>query len=328
MSLASDPVAESIREVYPYQVDLENCDVEPLRHIQVVQAHACLLAVEIDSLIVRYVSENTRRYLGRGWEDLIDTHLSTVFKPEVVGQIPLGLSRSEGFDTINPILSVIEVDGESVLRNVIIHRSGNRLILEVEVTERDTRTSSYQQLLARSINRIQNTTDPVKLFPETAMIIKQVSGYDRVMVYQFDKDYNGDVIAEARNEELESYEGLRYPHTDIPRQARELYLTNRVRLISGASKKPARIRRSKQVPQDEPLDLTHATSRGVSPVHLEYLGYMGRGQLVECSHHFTGQALGPLRPSPLLAAHHRLRGAQRADPHWPDLQRPSGVTGR
>ena len=275
MSLASDPVAESIRDVYPYRVDLENCDVEPLRHIQVVQAHACLLAVEIESLIVRYVSENTRRYLGRAWEDIIDTHLSTMFKPEVMGQVPLGLSRSEGFDTINPILSVIEVDGESLLRNVIIHRSGELLILEVEATERDTRTIRYQQLLARSIYRIQNTTDPVKLFPDTAMIIKQVSGYDRVMVYQFDKDYNGEVIAEARNEELEPYEGLRYPHTDIPKQARELYLTNRVRLISGASQQPARIRRSKQVPQDEPLDLTHATSRGVSPVHLEYLGYMG-----------------------------------------------------
>ncbi|WP_420458032.1 ATP-binding protein [Neolewinella sp.] len=275
MSLASDPVAESIREVYPYRVDLENCDVEPLRHIQVVQAHACLLAVEIDSLTVRYVSENTDRFLGKSWEEVIDTPLSTVFKPEVVGQIPLGLSRSEGFDTINPILSVIEVNGQSLLRNVIIHRSGKLLILEVEATERDTRTTRYQQLLARSIYRIQNTTDPVKLFPETAMIVKQVSGYDRVMVYQFDKEYNGEVIAEARNEDLEPYEGLRYPHTDIPKQARELYLTNRVRLISGTSEKPARIRRSREVPQGEPLDLTHATSRGVSPVHLEYLGYMG-----------------------------------------------------
>ena len=275
MPLASDPVAESIREVYPYRVDLENCDVEPLRHIQVVQAHACLLAVEIDSLIVRYASENTGRYLGRPWEDIIDTHLSTVFKPEVMGQIPMGLSRAEGFDTINPILSVIEANGEALLRNVIIHRSGQLLILEVEATERDTRTTGYQQLLARSIYRIQNTTDPVKLFPETAMIIKQVSGYDRVMVYQFDKEYNGEVIAEARNKDLESYEGLRYPHTDIPRQARKLYLTNRVRLISGVSKKPARIQRSKQVGDNQPLDLTHATSRGVSPVHLEYLGYMG-----------------------------------------------------
>ena len=275
MPLASDPVAASIREVYPYRVDLENCDVEPLRHIQVVQAHACLLAVEVDSLVVRYASENTQRYLGRAWEDLLDTPLSTIFQPEVMAQIPLGLSRAEGFDTINPILSAIEADGESLLRNVIIHRSGELLIVEVEATEADTRTTSYQQLLARSIYRIQNTTDPVKLFPETAMIIKQVSGYDRVMVYQFDKEYNGEVIAEARNEGLEPYEGLRYPHTDIPKQARELYLSNRVRLISSASRKPARIRRSKEVPQDAALDLTHATSRGVSPVHLEYLGYMG-----------------------------------------------------
>ena len=298
MPLASDPVAQSIREVYPCEVDLENCDVEPLRHIQVVQAHACLLAVRLDSLLVRYVSENTLEYLGRPWEDIIDTPLSSIFKPEVLGQIPLGLTRSDNFDTINPILSTVEIDGFTVLRNVIIHRTGEWLILEVEATAEETRTMRYQQLLARSIHRIQNTTDPAKLFPETALIIKQVSGYDRVMVYRFDKEYNGEVIAEARNEYLESFEGLRYPHTDIPKQARELYLTNRVRLISGVGEQPARIMRSERVPQNEPLDLTHAVSRGVSPVHLEYLGYMGVSNSLSIAIVLEGRLWG------LFALHH------------------------
>ena len=275
MSLAFDPVADSIREVYPYRVDLENCDVEPLRHIQVVQAHACLLGADTETFSVRYVSENSEAFLGRSWEAVLDTSLRDILPADVVSQLSLGLERDDGFETINPILTLIERNGERQLHNIIVHKVGAYVLVEVERTDRDTQTSQYQQLLARSVHRIQNIADPTTLFPQTAMILKQVSGYDRVMVYQFDRDYNGTVIAEARNEELESYEGLRYPHTDIPKQARELYFKNRVRLISGVTDVPARIHRSSIVQQDEPLDLTLVGSRGVSPVHLEYLGYMG-----------------------------------------------------
>ncbi|CAH0998999.1 Phytochrome-like protein cph1 [Neolewinella maritima] len=298
MSLSSDPVAQSIREVYPYPVDLENCDVEPLRHIQVVQAHACLLAVEIDSLIVRYVSENTLSFLGKPWEEIIDAHVDTVLSAEVIGQIPLGLGRTGGFDTINPILSMVKISGKQLMRNVIIHRTDDLLLIEVEARDSNLQTAQYQQLLARSISRIQNITDPNILFPDTALIIKQISGYDRVMVYQFDKDYNGEVIAEARNETLESFEGLRYPHTDIPKQARELYLTNRIRLISSAGEVPARIQQSTQLPQAAPLDLTLAGSRGVSPVHLEYLGYMGVNNSLSVAIVLRGKLWG------LFALHH------------------------
>ena len=275
MSLDFDPVADSIREVYPYRVDLENCDVEPLRHIQVVQAHACLLGADTETFTVRYASENTDVFLGHPWEAVLDTPLRDILPADVVSQLALGLRRDGGFEAINPILTLIDQDGEQRLHNIIVHKAGAYLLIEIERTERESQTSQYQQLLARSVHRIQNISDPTTLFPQTAMILKQVSGYDRVMVYQFDRDYNGTVIAEARNEELESYEGLRYPHTDIPKQARELYLKNRVRLISGVTDIPARIHRSEIVQSDEPLDLSLVGSRGVSPVHLEYLGYMG-----------------------------------------------------
>ena len=275
MAIEFDPVAQSIREVYPYRVDLENCDVEPLRHIQVVQAHACLLAVEVATLTVRYASENAEEFVGLSWQEVLDRPLREVFSADILGQIPLGLEREQGFADINPIMTVVKRNGDSELQNVIVHRSGDLLLLEVERTDREVQASQYQQLLARSVSRIQNITDPDQLFVQTVNVLKQVSGYDRVMVYRFDKDYNGEVIAEARNEELEAYEGLRYPHTDIPKQARELYLVNKVRLIGSVTTPPARIRSSKAVADRPPLDLTHADNRGVSPVHLEYLGYMG-----------------------------------------------------
>ncbi len=185
-----------------------------------------------------------------------------------------------------------------MLRNVIIHRSADYLILEVEKASQLLQTSTYQQMLARAIRRIQNVTNWDTLFPETASIIKQLTGYDRVMVYKFDPDYNGTVIAEARNAQLEPFEGLRYPHTDIPKQARELYLTNRVRLISGVSDVPSRIQISDSVDGATFLDLTHATGRGVSPVHLEYLGYMGVNNSLSVAIVMEGKLWG------LFALHH------------------------
>ncbi len=274
MHLTNDPVAESIRQVYPYKVDLENCEAEPLRHIQTVQAHACLLAVDLDDLVVRYVSENTGSTIGMAWEEIMDRPVQEVLTFEVTAQISVGLSREDGFESLNPIQAFFTINSERVLKNVIVHRDKDFLIIEVESASQFLQASRYQQLLSRAISRIQQIQEYDNLFVETASVIRQVTGYDRVMVYRFDSKYNGEVIAEARAENLEPYEGLRYPHTDIPKQARELYLKNRVRMISNGTAPPSRLRISDSM-EGEALDLSLASSRGVSPVHLEYLSYMG-----------------------------------------------------
>ncbi len=90
MTFTDDPVARSIREVYPYQVDLENCAKEPIHHIQVVQGHACLIAVDLETFIIRYVSENLYDFIGHALGDVMDKHFSSVFGVEVTGQIPAG----------------------------------------------------------------------------------------------------------------------------------------------------------------------------------------------------------------------------------------------
>ena len=298
MTLIDDPVARSIREVYPYQVDLENCDKEPLHHIQVVQAHTCLLALDLKSLLVRYASENLFEFLGKGWKEVMDLEISRVFGPEVTGQIPVGLSREDGFEGINPVQAFFTVNGEMMLRNVIIHRNESYLIIEIEKASHLLQTATYHQLLSRTIRRMQNIIYSGTFFAEVAAAVKQLTGYDRVMIYQFDRDYNGNVIAEARNPNLTPFEGLRYPHTDIPPQARELYLTNRVRLISGVSTVPSRIQASESLPENTFLNLTHSTGRGVSPVHLEYLGYMGVENSLSVAIVLDGKLWG------LFALHH------------------------
>src|SRR5690606_17996009 len=102
---------------------------------------------------------------------------------------------------------------------------------------------------------------------------RRITGFDRVMIYQFDADWNGNVVAEVRNARFPSYLGLRFPASDIPRQARELYRRNRLRLIARANYEPV----SLITAPDEvaPLDLSLSTLRSVSPVHREYMANMG-----------------------------------------------------
>lgn len=297
MHVNNDPVAERIREIYPYRVNLQNCDEEPLRHIQVVQAHACLLAVDVQDMTIRYVSENTESVIGTPWEQLMDQSLRAVLPIEVTAQIAVGMNREDGFDTLNPIQAFFSIDAERILKNVIVHRTPGYLLVEVEAASEYLQASRYQQLLSRAIGKIQHIQDYSKLFSETASVIRQVTSYDRVMVYKFDREFNGEVIAESSAEHLDSWLGLRYPHTDIPKQARDLYLKNRIRFISNGTVPPARLRMS-EATGGQPLDLTQATSRGVSPVHLEYLDYMGVNNSLSLAIILEGKLWG------LFALHH------------------------
>lgn len=300
MTVNNDPVAQAIRDAYPYQVDLGDCDTEPLRHISVVQPFACLLVANIDERKVTHVSENSEDFLGRPWQELLDLPLRQILGSEVTSQIDLGLDRGgDSFDTLNPIQSFIEIGSVQYLANAIVHHNGEQLLIEIEKATDAQQTSAYQQTLARAVRRIQTLDDHDHLFSETALILRQLTGYHRTMVYQFDKDYNGEVIAESLdpNIDLEPFHGLRYPHTDIPSQARELYLTNRVRLINDVNAIPSRIR-SADGADSEPIDLSLVGCRGCSPVHLEYLGYMGVNNTLSVAIVQDGKLWG------LFAMHH------------------------
>ena len=297
MHLTNDPVAQSIRQAYTHEVDLENCDDEPLRHIQVVQPHTCLIVADVKDYRIRFISDNAGKIVGSSWQEALDATLQQVLPYEATAQISVGLAREDGFETLNPIQAFFTINSERILKNIIVHRDGERILIEVEPASEFVQASRYQQFLSRAIARIQQIQEYENLFAETAMVIRQVTGYDRVMVYRFDGDFNGEVIAEAREEGLEPFEGLRYPHTDIPKQARDLYLKNRVRLITNIDTTPSRIHRSKEV-DDKPLDLTLAAGRGVSPVHLEYLSYMGVNNSLSVAIVLEGKLWG------LFAMHH------------------------
>lgn len=121
------------------------------------------------------------------------------------------------------------------------------------------------------LERSTTLQDLCKIIAEETRII---TGYNRVTVYRFDKEYNGEVFAESKRDDLESFFGLHYPHTDIPIQARELYMRNLMRIIVDVNYTPVAIYTIDDA-KTKNLDLSNSVLRSVSPIHVEYLHNIG-----------------------------------------------------
>lgn len=125
------------------------------------------------------------------------------------------------------------------------------------------------------LDAVQTATSIDRLCALAAREVRRITGLDRVLIYRFDPAWNGEVIAEDRNDRLPSYLGLRFPAADIPAQARALYRLNRLRLIPDADYEAVPIRPAANPRTGRPLDLGLSVLRSVSPIHREYMRNMG-----------------------------------------------------
>lgn len=142
------------------------------------------------------------------------------------------------------------------------------------------------------IAQIEQSSNIVEACAIASEFVRQLAGFDRTLIYQFDQRWNGAVIAEHRNERLPSYLGLRFPESDIPAQARELYRRNRVRLIADSNYEPIPFARIESRLHLEPIDLSQSMLRSVSPVHLQYMRNMDTGASLSISIISEGQLWG------------------------------------
>ena len=159
------------------------------------------------------------------------------------------------------------------------HRYQGVAILEIE--RHDDCAASSDAALRAGLARLQRSNSVSELCKIAVDAVRAITGFDRVLLYRFDDEGHGDVIEESLAEGVDSYLGLRFPASDIPRQARELYLLNWLRLIPDSSYVPVALVPAQRPDTRRPLDLSFATLRSVSPVHLEYLRNMGVAGLDE-----------------------------------------------
>ena len=202
--------------------------------------------------------------------------------------------------TIDParpgLILGLQLDDTDLAFDVAVHQYNGSAIAEFEPVSAGLGASPLE--LARAlVTRLRKVSDADTLLNNAARLMRGLLGYDRVMIYRFDHDGAGQVISEAKRSDLEPYIGLHYPASDIPRQARELYLKNTIRIISNSSGERVPIEPALG-PGGAPLDLSFSHLRSVSPIHCEYLRNMGVAASMSVSIIVDGRLWG------LIACHH------------------------
>ena len=251
-------------------IDLTNCDREPIHIPGSIQPHGVLLVMTEPEWVVIQVSENVIDHLGLRTEDVLTRPLSALFDRSSVDAIRTALSGgpSERANAIRIVTSGKPFDA-------IVHRHEGAAILELEPASAGSAEDMEHHPLRQTLIRVQDVGTVRELANIVVEEVKRVTGFDRVMFYRFNEVGDGSVDAESVEPGLEPYLGLHYPASDIPQQARQLYLENRLRIIADARSKPARIVPTLRPDTGAPLDLSFAVLRSVSPIHLEYMANMG-----------------------------------------------------
>ncbi len=275
-------------------VDLTNCDREPIHLISAIQPTGFLIAVSTDWLISR-VSANAPDFLGRSVEALLGASLSDVLAAEAEHTLRNSLAMLRGEDAVERAFGVQLLPAGRRF-DVAVHISQGEVVIEAEPSEPDGEVSPTAMIQAM-LGRLNQLARLPELLREAARQVKALTGHDRVMIYRFQPDGSGEVVAERVRAGLEPFLGLRYPTSDIPRQARALLERNIVRVIVDVAADPAAV-----VPQlgstGAPLDLSMSTLRAHSTMHLEYLKNMGVAATLTISLLRGGRLWG------LVACHH------------------------
>ncbi len=276
------------------QVNLSNCDREPIHIPGSVQPFGFLLGLLSDFTICM-ASENAANFLGGELSALLGSPINRVLSEDAVNAIRARVDHLSAPDAVERMFGVELQPGKPPF-DIAIHFSGAYLVVEGEPSVFEAGVNSGE-LVRLMLGRIRKTRGLTDLAREAARQLKVLTGFDRVMVYQFHPDGSGEVIAEVAAAGLEPFLGLHYPASDIPRQARILYQRNWLRIIADINAQPAALK-STATHSAALLDLSMSVLRSVSPIHVEYLRNMGVGASMSVSILRDGKLWG------LFACHH------------------------
>ncbi|WP_446745696.1 ATP-binding protein [Silvibacterium acidisoli] len=285
-------------------VDLTNCDREPIHIPGSIQSHGFLLGLKLQPdgrLHVVTASENAAQYLSLPLDRILDAELNNLVEHDLVEALHKGLlSEGSAGDFVRFIGTArLPVSGSQRHDFQIVgHRLAELFILEFERTEHSVSQAELNAVLSNFVGSIEELDDRTALCQAVTSQIRALTGFDRIMLYQFDEEGHGTVLAEDRNDKLPSYLGLHFPATDIPQQARALYVLNRIRIIPDVDYEPSPLLSVPEMKDAPPLDLSLSILRSVSPIHREYMRNMGTVSSMSISLVTEGRLWG------LISGHH------------------------
>ncbi|RYG00256.1 MAG: GAF domain-containing protein, partial [Chitinophagaceae bacterium] len=252
--------------------DSEFCGSLPIHLINVVMPYGALIVFDKETLKVLQTSANIEKSTGTEAPDLIGISITEFLSAESVDII--GQKIAAGFTDRTPFR--LSVDVTDYL--AILHIKDTYCLLEINYdSEEEATTNTYvdvYQELKSAISSIESSSGTIEAAKITAQVLKAASGFDKVMIYQFDNEWNGHVLAEESEPDMESYLGFTFPASDIPKQARDLYLKNSYRFIPDRNYEPIKIYPVLNPDTQSFIDLSDCNVRGVSAVHIEYLKNM------------------------------------------------------
>jgi two-component system, chemotaxis family, sensor kinase Cph1 len=243
-------------------VDLTACDREPIHVPGSIQPHGVMLVADPETLTVTHAAGDLE---ALGWGAWHGVPLGTL-----IGQSAVETTRRSAAGGTHFIGQIQAPTG--MLLDATAHPSSGRQIVELEpAPAKPLPATALLAAIEVAATALEQSNGMQMLCERAAIAFRGFTGYDRVTVYQFLDDGAGVVVAEARRADLHSFLNHHFPSSDIPRQARELYVRNPVRVIPDVNYRPAVLGPDWS---GAPLDMSDCVLRSVSPVHLQYLRNM------------------------------------------------------
>jgi len=272
------------------QVDLLNCADEPIHIPGSIQSHGALLFFTLDGALAGW-SANAPAVIGI--EPALGASYASLALPSAALELLVEYIVPDD-EELTPTMVPVTIGAADF--DCIVHSAFGCVVVEFERREVPAAEVTMFAVKAHgSIDRLRRQKTIEGLLSSAVDQIREFTGFDRVMAYRFRPDDSGDVVAESRREDIVPYLGQRYPASDIPAQARRLYVLNTLRSIVDIGDQVVPLLGA---PGSAPLDMSHAVLRSVSPVHIEYLKNMGVGASMSVSIVINGRLWG------LIACHH------------------------
>ena len=251
-----------------------------IHHLTRVQSYGVLLVVDPTDLCILQASTNTSTEFYLDASEVIGNTLEEIFDPFQIAQIREALT-SNNIDAINPVKAWVRREGDDYgVYDAVFHYSKDGfLVIELEpaVTAENIPFLSFYHLARASVSQLDSTADLRAYCQVIVKEVRKVTGFDRVMLYQFDDDDHGEVMAEEKRDDMVPFLGLHFPESDIPQTARQMFVSNWIRVIPDASAFPVQLYPENNPTTGQPTDLTLSILRSPYPCHLEYLHNMGVG---------------------------------------------------
>lgn len=248
---------------------LQLCEQEKLQYSGAVQAHGLTIIIDDDQKITAIGGKEDVGLLNRPQIDC----LGAILQDCITAPLTVEGNAAAGSKNRQYIYG-LEAGADETWDVVITNTEVNKII---EFLPRQAHAAALPHDFARVMKKPESLDQLFGYESDFAEIMHRTLGFEKVMIYQFQPDWSGEVIAEfSASGHFDQYLGLRFPASDIPQIARDLYVKTPYRLIADASGAVAPLHYENQG-LDQVPDLTYSDLRSVSPVHLAYLANMGVG---------------------------------------------------